>query len=166
MDVAASSPRHGSSVWARLGIMLAAIAIGLGLNVLLQRHLATLQMLAATDPIAARARLAHEVRIGGVALFALTAALGLSLMHASRIALRVLQFPPPGPWGFGAARTISGPAARPLAFAGIVLGSMLLLCSLAGGALSWEMATRLLTCRAGVTTSAGGVATHDTGDLR
>jgi hypothetical protein len=164
MDVAASAPaKHGSSIWARLGVMLGAVVIGLVLNVLMQRHLATLQTLAATDPIAARARLAHEVRVGGLLLFTLTGALGVSLMHASRVALRVLQFPPPGLWGFGAGRTIHGPAARPFAFGGIVLGSLLLLCSLAGGALSWEMATRLLTCRAGVTSTdsrAGGELPH------
>ncbi len=137
----------------RVGIVVAAVAIGLVLNHVLQRHLATLQTLAQTDPIAARAQLALEMRIGGLALFAVTAALGLSIVLASRRTLQILEFPPPGIWSWGAARRVSGPAARPLGWVGIALGAALVVCSVAGGALSWEMGTRLLACRAGLSSA-------------
>ena len=138
---------------ARIAVLVGAVAIGLGLNALLQVHLASLQTLANTDPLQARARLATEIQIGGVALFALTCALGASVIAASRRAARDLRFPPAGLWGWGATRTVTGPLARRAAYVGMILGALLMLCSLAGGALSWQIGMRLLTCRAGIASS-------------
>ncbi len=139
--------------WVRLGVLAAAVVVGLVLNYVLRIHLEGLQMLAQTDPIAARARLAMEIRGGGLIVFAITGALGASVMATSRRAARDQQFPPPGIWGWGATRTLSGPPARLAAGVGLVLGMLLIACSLAGAALSWEMGTRLLQCRAGVAQS-------------
>ena len=140
----------GRDVRRRILLVLGAAAAGIALNRFVQAHLATLQTLAANDPLAARAQLAEEVRAGGVALFAVTAALGASIIAASLRARRLLRFPPPGMWSWGGARTVSGPAARRFAGIAFALGTALIVCSLAGGALSWQMGTRLLACRAGV----------------
>jgi hypothetical protein len=146
----ASAPTS-TKIWLRIGVLVGAVVIGLLLNQLLQLHLAGLQALAHADPIAARARLASEIRLGGLALFATTGALGVAVMATSRCAARELRFPPVGAWGWGATRTVvSGQPARRLAYVGMILGLLLMVCSLAGGMLSWEMGTRLLACRAGV----------------
>jgi hypothetical protein len=137
----------------RLAILIGAAALGIVLNRFVQDHLATLQVLAASDPLAARARLAMEMRAGGVGLFALTTALGVAIVIASRRARQLLCFPPPGLWSWGSARTVTGSAARRYAGVGFVLGAVLIACSLAGGVLTWEMGTRLLACRAGVATT-------------
>jgi hypothetical protein len=127
-----------------------AVMIGLGLNHVTQGHLATLEVLAAVDPIAARRQLAIEIRLGGLGLFALLCGLGVSLVPASLRAAREERFPPRGLWGWGATRIMTGPAARRAANVGVVLGVFLAACSIAGGWLSWEMGARLLACRAGV----------------
>ncbi len=139
----------------RVGVLLGAGLIGLLLNHLVQVHLATLADLARTDPIAARARLALEIRSGGLALFAVVGALGASLVSASLRAVRAERFPPPGMWSVGTTRTLTGRAARRSAYVGLVLASVLVLAALAGGWLSWEMGTRLLACRAGVPAGPG-----------
>jgi len=141
-------------------MLAGAVIAGLLLNHLLQDHLASLQDLAATDPIAARRQLASEFRIGGIGLFLLTGALGASLIAASRRARRDERFPPEGLWSWGARRTLTGAAARRAAVAGFVLGAMLLVCSLAGAALSWEIGTRLLACRAGALPPEATVPVH------
>ena len=140
----------GRGVRQRLLIMLGAAALGLVLNRFVQQHLATLETMARSDPLTARAQLAGEVRAGGVALFVVTAALGVAVTAASTRSRRLLRFPPPGMWSWGVARTVSGPAARRYAGLGIALGIALIACSLVGGALAWETGTRLLACRAGV----------------
>jgi hypothetical protein len=138
------------TVWVRIGVLVGAMVLGLVLNHFVQRHLAALQVLAATDAIAARAQLATEIRIGGLGLFTLTALLGASLIATSRRSARELRFPPTGLWGWGATRIVTGPRARRLAFVGMILGALLIACSLTGAAVSWRMGTVLLTCRAGL----------------
>ncbi len=120
----------------------------------MRAHLGILQRLAATDPLAARATLAAEVRYGGLAVFATVCALGASLVAASLRSMRDERFPPTGVFGFGATRIVTGPAARRMAQVGMILAIALIACSLAGAWLSWEMAIRLLACRAGVPPSA------------
>lgn len=137
-------------LWIRVGVIVGAVLVGLCLNYALQGHLATLAMLARTDPIAARAELAREVRSGGLAIFATVGALGLALVAASRRAIRDEIFPPPGAWSWGAIRTVTGASARRIARVTLVLAIVLVLAALAGGWVSWEMGTRLLACRAGV----------------
>lgn len=139
-----------SSVMRTCVVLVGAAAIGLVLNRLLMEHLTTLQTLAQTDPLGARAHLATEVRAGGIALFGLTAVLGVSVIARSLRGVRLAQFPPPGIWAWGGARRPArGETARRLACVGVALGALLVVCSLAGGAVSWLMAERLLTCRAG-----------------
>jgi hypothetical protein len=143
-----TGPRRAT--WQLVLVLAGAVVAGLLLNHLLQDHLASLQDLAATDPITARRQLATEFRIGGIGLFLLTGALGASLIAASRRARRDERFPPQGMWSWGARRTLTGAPARHAAVVGVVLGAALLVCSLAGAALSWEIGTRLRACRAGV----------------
>ena len=145
-----SPPATRRATLRQLALFGGAALVGLGMNHLVQAHLATLQALAATDPIAARARFAIEIRVGGLGLFALTGLLGVAIIGAARRGIRELCFPPPGMWSWGGARTVTGAAVRPIALVVAVLGALLIACSLAGAALSWEMGTRLLACRAGV----------------
>jgi hypothetical protein len=145
-----SPPAARLAVRRQLALLGGAVVVGLGLNHFVQIHLATLQVLAATDPIAARARFAAEIRVGGLGLFALTGLLGVAIIAAARRGIRELRFPPPGVWSWGGARTVTGAAVRPIALVVAILGALLIVCSLAGAALSWEMGTRLLACRAGV----------------
>jgi len=143
-------PTVRRAVWLRVGVFAGAVLLGLVLNHFVQRHLETLQALAVDDPIAARRQLAWEIRIGGLGLFAVVFALGVSLIPAALRAAREERFPPPGMWSVGAARVTTGPAARIAAFVVAVLGALLIVCATAGGWLSWEMGTRLIACRAGV----------------
>lgn len=131
-------------------MLAGAVVVGLLLNHFFRDHLAAYRALAAADPIAARHQLASEIRIGGLGLFLLTGALGASLIAAARRAHRDERFPPEGMWGWGAQRILTGAPARRAAGAGLVLGATLLACSLAGAALSWELGTSLLACRAGM----------------
>lgn len=146
-----SEPRR--TTWQLVALLSGAVVVGLLLNHLVQDHLAALQGLATTDPIAARRQLATEFRLGGLGLFASTGALGASLIAAGRRARRDERFPPAGIWSWGARRTLTGAAARHAGVAGAVLGAALLVCSLAGAALSWKIGTSLLACRAGVVPS-------------
>jgi hypothetical protein len=75
-----TGPRRAT--WQLVLVLAGAVVAGLLLNHLLQDHLASLQDLAATDPITARRQLATEFRIGGIGLFLLTGALGASLIAA------------------------------------------------------------------------------------
>jgi len=144
-DGAAPVPRD---LKRRTGVVVGAIAIGLVLQLLLRRHLADLQLQAASDPIAARAQLAGELRIGGLALFGLTALLGGAWTVTAIQGWRLGRFPPRSSWLWSRTRVFTGPAARWVAIVGAVLGVTLIGCSLAGMALTLEMATRLLACRA------------------
>jgi hypothetical protein len=138
------------SPWRLVGLVTAAGLTGLLANHAVQLHLAALQELARTDPIAARTQLAMEVRLGGLALFVLTGAFGAALVPASVRAARDERFPPPGVWSTGATRLLTGTPARRAAWVGAALGVLLVACSLAGGWLAWEIGSRLLACRAGV----------------
>src|SRR5262245_23464362 len=104
-----------SAVWIRLGVLVVVATVGLALNQLLQAHLATLQLVAQSDPLGARAQFANELRIGGLALFAVTALLGASVIASARRAARDLRFPPAGIWSWGTSRTVTGPAVRQFA---------------------------------------------------
>jgi hypothetical protein len=148
VDTPATPRTSGIARLARFAVLPGAVAIGLALRRLLTQHLVTLQALAQTDPLGARARLATEVRFGGLGLFGLTAALGVSVITTSFRGRRLAHFPPPGVWAWGGARTVTGPAARRFAYVGMLLGSLLVVCSLAGSAVTWQMAERLLACRA------------------
>jgi hypothetical protein len=127
----------------RLAVLAAALAIGLVLHLALRAELAEIAVLAETDVVAARAELAAWLRIGGSALFALTAAVGVSIALTSRRALAEGRFPPAGVWSFGAARIATGAPARRMAQVGVALGALLVLCSAAAGALSWLIAAAL-----------------------
>ncbi|HEY2388855.1 MAG TPA: hypothetical protein VGK30_18005 [Candidatus Binatia bacterium] len=132
----------------RVPVIVGAIAVGLVLQLLLRRHLADLQLAAASDPIAARSQLAGELRIGGLALFGLTALLGVAWTVTAIQGWRIGRFPPRSSWLWTETRVFTGPGARRVAVVGAVLGLALVACSLAGMALTLEMVTRLLTCRA------------------
>jgi hypothetical protein len=123
-------------VLVRLAVLAAALAMGLVLHLALRAELEEIALLAETDVVAARAELAAWLRIGGSALFALTAAIGVSIAFTSRRALAEGRFPPPGVWSFGAARIATGAPARRMAV-------LLVLCSAAAGALSWLIAAAL-----------------------
>lgn len=149
-----------SVLWRAVALLAGALILGLLANRLVQDHLAALEALAVTDPITARRQLATEFRIGGIGLFLLTGSLGGSLIAAARRAHRDERFPPAGMWSWGARRILTGAAARQAAVAGVILGGALLVTSLAGAALSWEIGTRLLACRAGVPAPDGIAPRH------
>ena len=132
----------------RLAVLAAAVAAGLALQGVVAARLAEIQALAALDVVRARGELAGLLRVGGALLFGLTALVGVSVFASSRRALAEGRFPPSGVWSFGAARVATGPQAGRLARAGVVLGALLVLCSLAAGGLTWHMAAVLLACRA------------------
>jgi len=157
-SAASAVARPRPRAWSLIAMLAAAVAIGLAANHAMRVHLGTLEKLAATDQIAARAALAAELRFGGLAIFASVCALGASLVVASLRSMRDERFPPAGVWGFSATRIITGPAARRAAQVGLLLAGALIACSLAGAWLSWEMGTRLLACRAGVPRVAAGEA--------
>ncbi len=132
----------------RLLLVAGAIGLGLWLQGLVAARLEAIQALADEDVVRARAELAGLLRIGGTLLFGMTGVTGLSIVAASRRALASGRFPPPGLWSWGASRVVTGPHARRLARGGVVLGSLLVACSLAAGGLTWHMAAVLLACRA------------------
>lgn len=132
----------------RLAVLAAAAVAGLVLQHVLRAHLVALDVLARTDPFGARRQFATELRFGGFGFFTLTAALGGWFMVISARAFRVARFPPPGVSTWAVARTATGPAARRMAVAGFLLGSVLVCASLAGCAVIWKMALALLACRA------------------
>jgi hypothetical protein len=132
----------------RLLALAVAVALGLLLQRLLAERLEAIQSLARDDVVAARAKLATLFRVGGSALFGMTGAVGMALVQASRRAIRLEQFPPPGSWSLPPARRVTGPRARRLALVSLALAAVLVLASAAGAALSWSMAARLLACRA------------------
>jgi hypothetical protein len=133
----------------RVLVLGAAVGLGLLLQQLLGARLDAIAGRAQTDVIAARRELAQLLRVGAVLVFGMTGATGVAMLVASLRALRIGQFPPPGmlSWG-GAARSVTGPRARVLAWIGCGLAALLCVCSLAGGAIVWEMAAALLACRA------------------
>ncbi len=141
-------PRRRPQLALRLLVLAGAVTLGLGLQAVVGSRLEELQALAKQDPIRARAELASLLRVFGLPLFALTGAIGLAMAASARRALATLRFPPPGIWSWGATRFATGPRARTLALVGLALAALLLLCSAAGAAVVWEMAARLLACRA------------------
>jgi hypothetical protein len=132
----------------RIAVVAATTAIGLALQPLLRSELAAIQKLAETDVLAARAQLAAWLRIGGVALFGLTAAVGVSMLVSSRRAYVEERFPPSGVWAWGASRIVTGTDAKRMASLGLVLGALLVSCSAVAGVLCWFIAATLLACRA------------------
>ena len=148
---AATPPRTPGAARALLA-RVAVIALAVGLGLLLQRALAReleeIRVLAETDVLAARAELAGWFRIGGALLFGLTGAIGVSILASSRRAIAEGRFPPPGVWSWGAARIVTGTAARRMGWIGIGLGAALVLCSALAAGLTWWMAAVLLACRA------------------
>jgi hypothetical protein len=141
-------PRDGRFWLTRLGVALAAVAAGLALQQVVAARLGAIQALAAEDVVAARRELAALLRVGGGALFGFLALVGLSIAHASRRALREARFPPRGLWGWGARRIVTGPPARTAGRVGVALGLAIAVLSALGGALVFELAARLLACRA------------------
>ncbi len=137
------------AIRARLLVVAAAVLSGLLLPGVLTRHLAAVEGAAKLDPVGARRQLANELRVGGLALFATTGALGVWLMALSARARRVGSFPPPGTslW-LAARRRVTGFGARRMATAGLALGALLVGAAIAGGAVAWRMAAALLACRA------------------
>jgi hypothetical protein len=132
----------------RLGLLAVAFALGGVAYLGMEDYLTSLQALAEHDVIAARAKLATVFRAMALGLFPLTGGLGVFLAFACRRSFELGRFPPPGAWGFGTARVFQGVAARRIAFGMLVVAIALVLCSIAGSALAWVMADRLLACRA------------------
>jgi hypothetical protein len=133
----------------RLAVIAGAVALGLALQQVLGARLAEINALAQSDVIRARAELAGILRVVALGLFGLTGGLGFAMFASGRRALREGRFPPSGAWSFGAMRQVTGPRALRLARLSIALAAALVVCSLAGGALTWYMASVLLACRAG-----------------
>jgi hypothetical protein len=133
---------------ARVLVLAAALGLGLLLQRVVAERLAAIQTLAERDVVQARAELAALLRIGGTLLFGLTGVTGLSIVASSRRAIAAMRFPPPGIWSWDATRIVSGPRTTMLGRVGVVLGAVLLACSLAGGGLTWYMAAVLLACKA------------------
>ena len=126
-----------------------AVALGLALQRVLGARLEEIEALAAHDVVAARLELAFLLRVASSLVFGMTAAVGAGMLASSRKALAAGVFPPPGVWSWGARRTVGGPRARTLARVSIALGTLLISCSVAGLALVFYMAERLLACKAG-----------------
>jgi len=133
---------------ARALVLLASVAVGLLLARVLAIRLDAIRALAQVDVIAARAELAFLLHLLAVGVFGSTALLGVALALASRRAMRLAVFPPPGVVRWRSARVVTGPRARPLALLSLALAIALMLASLAGGGLTWYMAGRLLACKA------------------
>ena len=133
----------------RLAVIAGAVALGLALQQVLGARLAEINALAQSDVIRARAELATILRVAAVGVFGLTGGLGVAMFLSGRRALAEGRFPPSGAWSFGAMRQATGPQALKLARLSIALAALLVVCSLAGGALTWYMASVLLACRSG-----------------
>jgi hypothetical protein len=132
----------------RLLVLAGALALGGVAYVAMGHYLESLQALAQYDKLAARAKLATLIRAMALGLFPMTGAIGVVIVNTCRQSFAAGRFPPPGSRVFPAARSFTGVAARRLAFAMLVLGIALVLCSVAAAALSWVMADQLLACRA------------------
>jgi hypothetical protein len=133
----------------RLLVLAVAVALGMALHLVAAERLQEIATLAERDPMTARAELAAILHVVAVGLFGLTGTIGLVLGVACRRAVALDRFPPPGAWGLGDARVWTGPAARRIAMVMGALALLLVLCSVAGAAITWVMAERLLACRAG-----------------
>jgi hypothetical protein len=135
--------------WAtRAALIVGAMALGLVLQHAVASRLAEIGNLAHVDVIRARMELAQILRIAAVAVFGLTGGTGLALLASSRRGLVEERFPPAGIFSWGAARIVTGPAARRLARVSLGLAVVIVACSAAGGALTWYMASVLLACKA------------------
>jgi hypothetical protein len=144
------SPAPLARPWLRLAVIVGGAAgAGLLLQSVLTAHLDAIADRASSDMIGARRELARLFRVCAVAVFGMTGCTGIALLIASLRAVRLAQFPPPGMlrWG-GATGSVHGPRARVLAGVGAALAVLLVLCSLAGSALVWAMASALEACRA------------------
>lgn len=149
MSIADPQLARGRRFWATRALTLAgALALGLLLQHGLAARLEALQSLAREEPVRARAELAFLLRVVGSGVFGFTGVLGMAMIEACRRAIEAERFPPPGAWSWSAARIVTGPRARRLALAAMGVAVTLVACSIAGGALTWHMAARLLACRA------------------
>jgi hypothetical protein len=147
-DSAARAPRTPREWVLRVLVAAGAVALGLVLEHALSARLAAIETLSRHDVLRARAELAFVLRGVAAGLFGLTTALGVLLMGASRRALAMGCFPPPGRWSWSGSRVVTGPRALRLARVSLALAGALVACSLAGGSLLWYLAARLLACRA------------------
>lgn len=144
-------PPARSALYVRLAVVACAVAAGLALQHVLAARLASIDALAKTDLLAARAQLALIFEVASVSVFGATGAVGVMIAFACRRSLALQQFPPPGRWSWGSAPgVVTGSRAQRLARIGIALGATLVLASAAGGGLLWYMAAVLRACRAGV----------------
>jgi hypothetical protein len=141
--------RNRRPLMLRLAVIAGAVALGLALQQLLGARLAEIGALSQTDVIRARAELAGILRVVAVGLFGLTGATGVAMLASGRRALVEERFPPAGIWSWGAVRHATGPRARRLARASIAVAGALVVCSVAGAALTWHIASVLLACRSG-----------------
>jgi hypothetical protein len=130
-------------------VIAGALALGLALQQRVGARLAEIDALAQSNPIQARVELAGMLRVVAVGLFGLTGGLAVAILDSGRRALAEGRFPPRGVWSIGAVRFATGPRALRLARASIALAVLLFLCSVAGGALTWYLASVLLACRVG-----------------
>jgi hypothetical protein len=146
-DTAAGALR---SLGLRLVVLAGAIGAGLWLQHVLSLRLEALDELAKTDVLRARAELATLLQVIAVAVFGLTAGLGVAILVSCLRAAREERFPPPGIWSWGTRRVVSGPAARRMAQIGAGLGAAVVAASAAGGGLLWYVAVVVRACRAGV----------------
>jgi hypothetical protein len=149
MTAPSAQPSSSRRFWLRRVLVIAgAIALGLALQLALGAHLASIEDLSRRDVVAARAKLAIVLEVVSIGVFGPVAGLGVLLALASRRALAQGRFPPPGRWGFGSARVFEGERARRVARLLLATAVVLVVCSLAAGALTFSMAAALLACRA------------------
>lgn len=141
--------RAGTRSWAtRVAVLSGCVALGLALQSVVSAHLESIQALARHDAVQARAELAFLLRAVAIGVFGLTGALGVVMIASCRRAIEAGRYPPPGAWSFGSQGVVTGPRALLLARVNMALAVTLIACSLAGGALTWYAAARLLACRA------------------
>ena len=107
----AQEMRKSRSWLPRALVLIAAVAIGLALQSLVASHLGAIQRRADSDLLGARAELAFVLQVVAVGLFGSIAALGVWMTVASRRALVLRRFPPPGAWA--SATGASSKAKRP-----------------------------------------------------
>jgi hypothetical protein len=148
-EVPAAPLQRGARFWtSRVLLLGGALGLGLVLQQLLSDRLAAIQALSRHDVVQARRELAFVLRAAAIGVFGWTGLVGVMMIACCRRAVAAGRFPPPGPWSWGAMRVVTGARALTLARLGRALGYALVLCSLAGGSLTWYMAAQLLACRA------------------
>lgn len=142
-------PPRSRAIIVRLGVVAAAIALGLALQEVLSERLEAIAIGAERDVVAARRELGMLMRAVCIPVLALTTAIGVSITHSARCALREARFPPTqgSLWNRGG-RVLTGAAALRKAAIALCLGLALVLCSLSAAGLVWWITRVLLLCRA------------------